>query len=51
MLNEIEDMEMILELDDDLSDDCEELVTYRKHGRLPVIIETEEEIDDMYRSM
>lgn len=51
LLNEIEDMEMILELGDELSDDCDELATYRKHGRLPVIFETEEEADDMYRSM
>lgn len=51
ILNEIEEMKMILDLGDVLSDDCEELATYRKHGRLPVIIETEEELDDMYRSM
>lgn len=51
MLNEIEEMEMILDLSDELSDDCEEFATYRKDGRLPVIIETEEEVDDMYRSM
>lgn len=51
LLNEIDEMEMILNLDDELPDDCDEFATYRKHGRLPVIIETEEEVDELYRSM